>query len=62
MNKYVEEIMSKSEGLPKTFEEYQLMHPVHSKLVPMSHVQKLRDEFDKRNNLGTSGMKPIEFK
>lgn len=61
MNKYVQAAMESKEGLPKTFEEYQLMHPVHSKLVPMSHVQMLRDEFDKKNNSGGSTMKPIVF-
>lgn len=62
MNKYVEEIMNSTEGLPKTFEEYQRMHPIHSRVVPMSHVQKLRDEFDKRTSLGKTELKPIIFK
>lgn len=63
MNRYVKEIMNKNEGLPKTFEEYQLMHPVHSKAVPMSHIKKLRDEFDNRNKANTtSSFKPFDFK
>jgi hypothetical protein len=62
MNKYVEEVMNKKEGLPKTFEEYQLMHPVHSRLVPMSHVQLLRNEFDNRVNQSKPVLKPIDFK
>lgn len=63
MNRYVKEIMNKNEGLPKTFEEYHLMHPVHSRAVPMSHIKKLRDEFDNRNKANTtSSFKPFDFK
>lgn len=47
MNRYVEKIMNSNEGLPKTFQEYQMLHPVLANKVPISHVQKLRDDFDK---------------
>lgn len=47
MNRYVKEIMDSNEGLPKTFQEYQLLHPVLANKVPVSHVKMLRDEYDK---------------
>lgn len=61
MNRYVEDAMKSTEGLPSTFEEYQRMHPVHAKMVPMAHVQKLRDEFDGKTKSQESGFKPIKF-
>lgn len=63
MNKYVKKVMDSTDGLPITFEEYQRLHPVHAKMVPMAHIQKLRDEFDaKLNPTEKKAFKPINFK
>lgn len=61
MNRYVEQIMNSQDGLPKTFEEYQLLHPVLANKVPMAHVQKLRAEYDKSNK-PTKPFGKIDFK
>lgn len=60
MNRYVEQIMNSQDGLPKTFQEYQMLHPVLANKVPISHVQKLRDEFDK-SKVENKPFKKIDF-
>lgn len=60
MNKYVKEVMEKNSSLPKTFEEYQRLSSVDVRRIPMSYVQKLRDEYDAKIST-VKGLKPIAF-
>lgn len=55
MNKYLEEASKQNNKrfLPETFEDYTNMHPSQARLVPMSHIKKLRDSFEgKRKSSG----------
>lgn len=46
-NKYIREAAeNNNKHLPSTFEEFSLMHPADAGRVPMSHIAKLRKDFN----------------
>jgi hypothetical protein len=47
-NKYIKEAAKKNTDsrLPKTLEEFSLLSQADASRVPMSHIQKLRKEFN----------------
>lgn len=51
MNKYIKEAQESNSKrfLPETFEDYCNLHPSQASIIPMSHIQKLRDEHSKKN-------------
>ncbi len=64
MNEYLKKAMEKAESkLPQTFEEFGKMHPADANYVPISHVQKLRKDYDNkiRGEKEGKGFNPINF-
>ena len=65
MNKYIEEaINNSSKGLPKTYEEFSRLSHAEARLVPATHIERLRNEFALRSNkYYNSGKKtrPLNF-
>lgn len=59
MNKYLQEATEENNKkfLPATFLEYSRMHPSQARLVPMSHIKKLRDEYQNGKTDGMSRLK-----
>lgn len=63
-NKYVKEAAeNNNKHLPKTFDEFSLMHPADASRVPMAHIAKLRKEFNEKakENLGGFADKEIKW-
>jgi hypothetical protein len=62
MNEYLKKAMEENERrLPQTFEEYGKLHTADARMIPFSHVQKLRSEFDQRKNEEKPTLGKINF-